>query len=252
MNQIASGLGALADTTVVKTAERNIRVFPGNAPSPAGIAPTVLYEQPGLVAWVGKRHSSGALVDVVPVFIARENNRSLSATTAGIVLLVDFLRDTTPENRAHSTNFTLPTFDDIEKHIELTWGSVTLDYARHRLIGHRLGTELSHFLAKRIGRVLRVNYLAGSRLVGVDGARIVLTTPHTLLTKFDSNSKFATFRELATYLGTRWLEADARFLAKHPELEDRSRFFGVAGALPEDENGVIQLEGVSGASAAAS
>ena len=206
--------------------EQKARILDGVARVPVSRPLEVLAEKPGLVAWVGRKaEGKDAVLDAFPIFTAREAGETLTTTKAGIVLLTDLARDAATENRFSTASFTLGNYDQLDEHIRVTFGALTHQYLLHEYCSRRLGPDTGRFLARRMGRILRANYNVAYADLVADKTRLVLTKPHTMLTKFDSNERFTTITGFARWLGERWMEAEHRLLTKRPKLEDRSDMF---------------------------
>lgn len=201
-----------------------IKITEGLVPSPKSLRIEILYEQPGLCAWVGKRNSKGQIVDAVPVFTA---GKALTDVTAGTVLLTDLARDLTVEQRLANHNFAVANFREISEHFRITYGYTTEKIIYQEYLSGALGAKSAKFLAARFTRILKVNYLEGANLFEQNEARIRLKKPFKLLTRFDSDTKAKNMMEFAVWLGQRWLEAESILLQEHPELADRSLLFKV-------------------------
>lgn len=211
-----------------------VKVMEGTLPVPEHLPLVVLHEVPGLVAWVGRQDDKGRVRDAAPIFIQDAvHPKPLTALRAGIVLLCDLARDFTVENRLASTNFTLGNADRLETHVTETYGAMTLQYLQREFVGGQaLGTANARYIAKRLTRILRVNYPELRFDAMTDKARIILRNPFTLLVRINSNARFKTLLALSTALGEAWLEAESSLLRKRPDLADRSRFFGDAAESP--------------------
>lgn len=206
---------------------QKMRVLEG-AFGPKGGDYGLMHEIEGVCAWIGRTHEEkGFVLDAFPVFTFREYAKPASATTIGMVLLADLARDFTTENRIASGNFTVGNVDDLQGHIYHTYGATTLEYMTRTFLGRRLGQDNARFLAKRLGRILRLNYPAVSSQIKVDGHRLLVEGPFKKLTALEGGCRIESFQALATYLGTVWLEAEASLLARNPDLYDRSEFFSV-------------------------
>lgn len=213
--------------------KNEIKVVEGNAVSADDRPLEVLYEQPGLCAWVGRKSEEGKILDATPFFIANESGSKLSSISAGVVLLIDIARDATVENRYNNYSFAMTSVDALSDYIEKTYGETTLKYVRQEYVNRVMSPVSTRFIAKRLARILRVNYLEAASKITTNGNRIRLSDPPTTLVNLRSGIKFGTMAGLAAWLGDCWLEAEVNLLRKHPELQDRSKYFEVVGAANE-------------------
>lgn len=210
------------------------KVVEGYFPVPSHLELSVLHEIPGLVAWVGRKDENGRVLDASPVFIQDPTKPTpLTATRAGIVLLCDMARDFTIENRISKGNFTVGNVDRLETHVKETYGLMTLQYLEKEFAsGKPLGTDNARYIAKRLVRILRVNY-PELKFDGVTSkSRIILSKPFTILSRIHSGARIANLAGLALGLGSAWVEAETTLLRKRPELADRSQYFG-DGEVPK-------------------
>lgn len=206
---------------------QKMRVLEG-AFGPKGGEYRLLHEQPGVCAWVGRTHEEkGYVLDAFPVFTFREYGKELSPTVIGMVLMADLARDFTTENRIKDGNFTIGNVDDLDQHVYHTYGSVTLQYMSSTFFGKRLGQDNARFLAKRLVRILKLNYPAVASTIKLDAHRLLLEAPFKKIASLEARATMSSFLALATYLGQVWLEAEAGLLARNPELFDRSGFFSI-------------------------
>lgn len=204
-----------------------VRITEGFAP-PAGELPLVmLYEQAGLCAWVGKKDSTGKVLDAAPIFIANESGTPLTTLEAGMVLLTDFARDVAIDNRFSSGNFIVPGAYNIDDHVKATYGKVTLDYLKHQWVNVRLQPSETKYMASRMARILRINYLPAAKLIKSEKGRVLLDKPFTVLTKVESETILKDLFSLAIWMGEKWIEAESALISRMPHLSDRSSYFAV-------------------------
>lgn len=215
----------------VKPGRKRLVLNEHNVPSPEELKIEVLHEQPNLCAWVGKRAADGKVVDAVPFFLESETGEPLNPVNVGVVLLVDIARDIAVANRYGNHNFAMTSQGALSGHILDTYGKETLEHLLYEFTTRSVQPESNRFLAKRLARVLKVNYLDAATEIRADGGRVRLEDPPTTLTKLETGVRLKTLPDLALWLGMRWLEAEQNLLRKRPDLRDRSKFFQVT----EDE-----------------
>lgn len=205
-----------------KSNKQKIEVVSGYAPSSKDLKLEVLYEHPNLVAWVGKKDERGRVQDAVPIFLS---GGRVTALSAGVILLTDISRDIAVENRFAGHNFSLANVGSLKEHINTTYGDITAKYFENRWLNRPLPVSTARFVASRIARILKVNYLTGSKEIDFDKSRIILKSPFTVLTTVKSGVILKDFRQLSFWLGNIWIEAEGLLTSKRPDLMDRSKYF---------------------------
>ncbi len=213
---------------VLKFGDLPVRVVDGAFRAPENRPLKVLHEVEGLCAWVGRVHEDGRVFDAVPVF----TNPAADDLTVGCVLLTDLARDFTVDHRLAGNNFHTVHSATVNDDVFNAFGDLTFQYMGTYLGRGGLGADNAKFVAKRMARVLGINYPDLGKGLKVDGCRLLLTTPFTILAKFESHARFTDLKALATWLGSRWRQAERNLLTKCPVLADRSAYFTVGDEAP--------------------
>lgn len=211
---------------LVKPNTEVVRVHEATYTPPPDIKTKLLHEHKGLCAWVGKERDD-KILDSFPIFTYNELQTKRSVTACGIVLLVDLLRDLQHHTRTIN-NFSLPNKDRISEWLLETHGLVADKYLKQHWFDRRfIGTKNARFIAARIERILKANYLGASSKIDLDGSRIALKKPFTVLCRIDPNTKVNSLYELIELLGNTWCQAEDNLLSRLPELKDRTDFFSI-------------------------
>lgn len=173
----------------------------------------------GLCAWVGKKSESGEILDCIPVFLEGADRGPL---TYGMVLLADLARDATLQNRGGS-HVVLGNVDTLDGDIKSNYGDLTLRYIYQEFLSSKLKPDMLRFVAKRYARNLKMNFPEVSANIDTDGHRIRLKQPPTLLANVVAVKRMTSLPELATWLGTHWVEAERNLVRKVPDLSTREK-----------------------------
>lgn len=203
--------------------KQDVRVVGGTVPSPKEIKYKILSQVEGLCAWVGKTDpETEKVIDCIPVFLDSDQERG--PLTYGMVLLADIARDATVDNRFGAHNLSLGNADTLSDDIKTNYGNLTLNYLNQEFLSRKLPTEVLGFVSKRMARNLKMNFPEAASNIIVDGHRIRLEVPPTHLANPSTPNRMTSLLELATWLGSNWMEAERNLVRKMPELSTRESF----------------------------
>jgi hypothetical protein len=173
---------------------------------PDGYEP--LTEQASWVRWLGRRAAENqSLTAVYPQFLAHE---ALTAPRAGVVLVTHVARTLTPDPRQAFGNFSLGNLDDMDRHLQLSFGKNTWQHMVQAFTCRPLGNANAQFLANQLWRVLRFNFPEQASNLHCDKTRLHRERPFKQLTRLSANQRCKTLASLAWLVGTHYLEAQNR------------------------------------------
>lgn len=204
----------------------DLRVFEheANVHAVEGKPYQVLQDVTGVCAWVGRMSEKGQVIDSFPIFYAEEAGKVLSPELVGTFLFADLARDLAVKSRLEAS-WAVPHVGHLDEHCRLEYGPDVTAYLKTEFLGKELGRANAVFLNKRLARALSVNFPGLMPLLQVDARRLLLRKPHTMkLNNLDSTKRFNTLSQLATFLGSSYLQMVDAIRRRNPALLKRDFF----------------------------
>lgn len=167
-----------------------------------------LAEQALLVRWIGRRDDvTNEVIGAYPQFIVPDD---LTAPRAGVVLVVHLARLFTLQPALAYANFSVGNLDDLDRHVQLTFGEDTWRHLIKTFTNRPLGNDNAQFLASQLTSVLKFNFPEQASSIYCDKSRIHRERPFKQLTKLVAERRCNSLASLAWLIGGHYLEAQNR------------------------------------------